>query len=312
VGLGALRYNPFNELCSNKTVTWAFTQVREWLDANADDVVEIFLDNRVATWNAGDIAAAATAVFGASLLTPGDLARTFNGSWPSRDAMLARGKRVIIESNSYAGNNYTNTTLPSVAFWPTTWTDQPGVLDFAPAPNCTLHGTDAWYGSGLPRLLDSGDLEWRPEEDGEKGIVLKPAGLADLANCAVNNVGLADVTPAALTGWVWSWAAGEPAALPPPAACAAAAMTAVRGTWRAVDCAVPLRALCRLGSADVPSGGTPGAWRVTTNAVTFDAAAAACAAARDGRENQLVARRLLVGGDWERGLQGVWLNSRTQ
>ncbi len=34
LGRGDLQYNPFTELCSNKTITWAFSQVKEWLDSN--------------------------------------------------------------------------------------------------------------------------------------------------------------------------------------------------------------------------------------------------------------------------------------
>ena len=198
-GLGALRYNPFAELCSNLTVAWALGTVADWLAANPDDVVEVYLDNRVAPWNADIITVAARKAFGTAILTPADLAGRYGGAWPSRDRMLADGKRVIIESGSYLGTNYSNTSLVEVAFWPTTWTDQIGVGDVAPAPNCTVRGSRAWYGRGLPRLLDGGDLAWDPESESERGIVLKPAGLADLANCAVSNVGLADVTPAALT-----------------------------------------------------------------------------------------------------------------
>jgi len=322
LGLGPLRYNPFNELCSNHTITWALTQVREWLDVHPDDVAEVFLDNRVATWNIDLVSTALTAVFGAALLTPGDLASRWNGTWPSRDAMLAAGKRVIVESNSY-GNDYTNTSLPAVAFWPTTWTDQIGAQDVAPAPNCTIRGAAGWYGHGLPRLLDAGDLDWDPETGAaeEQGIVLKPAGLADLAACAINNVGLADITPAALAGWVWSWAAGEPAPLDPPGACAAAALSLVRGAWRARACEEAMPALCRLGDPVLPAGDAPGSWLVTPRAVPFAAAAAECAGLgagwafdlpRDGRENTLVAQRLLAAGAWEGGLSGVWLNWRTQ
>jgi hypothetical protein len=120
LGRGDLQYNPFTELCSNKTITWAFTQVKEWLDANPDDVAELFLDNRVATWNADLIANAAASVFGTMLLTPPILRAKFNGSFPSRDAMLAAGTRVIIESNDYVDNDYNKTTLPNFIFWPTT------------------------------------------------------------------------------------------------------------------------------------------------------------------------------------------------
>lgn len=319
LGLGNLTYNPFAELCSNLTVTWAFTQVNEWLAANPDDVAEIFLDNRVASWNVDLITDAARAVFNSSLLTPVDLRTRYGGTFPSRDVMLRDGKRIIIESNDYVGNNYSKAEFPNFVFWPTTWTDQPGVQDFSPGPNCTLHGTDSWYGVGLPRLLDGGDLAWEPTQEDETGIILKPVGLADLVNCAVNNVGVADVTPAALTGWVWSWAAGEPRA-PPGGGCAAAAMALVRGQWRARACADALPALCRQGDSAVPAGGRPELWAVTPGAVAFADAPAACAALgagwafdvpRDGRENALVARRLLLGRFWAAGGAGVWLNVQT-
>ena len=317
LGLGDLQYNPFTELCSNLTATWAFTQVAEWLAANPDDVAELFLDNRVASWNVDLITSAARSVFGASLLTPVDLRTTYGGVWPSRDRMLLDGKRAIIESNSYVGNNYSNASFPQYVFWPTTWTDQPGSGDLAPFPNCTLHGDATWYGHGLPRLLDGGDLAWNPDEEVERDIVLKPVGVADLAACAINNVGLADVTPAALTGWVWSWAAGEPAAPAAPGACVAAAMALVRGQWRARPCATLLPALCRSGNNTLPAGDRPGLWAVTNASTAFADAPAACAALgagwafdvpRDGRENALVAQRLLFGGHWRRGGQGLWLN----
>jgi hypothetical protein len=276
----------------------------------------------VATWNADLIANAAATVFGAMLLTPPILRAKFNGSFPSRDAMLAAGTRVIIESNDYVGNDYNKTTLPNFIFWPTTWTDQIGALDVAPFPNCTIRGSSTWYGRGLPRLLDSGDLQFDAESgDKEHGIVLKPAGVADLAGCAINNVGLADVTPAALTGWVWSWAAGEPA-VPAGGGCAAAAMLLVRGAWRARACGEPLRALCRAGDNRLPAGDRPDLWRMSAAAVAFADAPAACAALgagwafdvpRDGRENALVAAALRDDGGWTRGgaSAGLWLNVKT-
>ena len=88
-------------MCSNKTFAWGLSQIKEWLAANPDDVVEIFLDNRVPPWNIDIVTNALTATFGAALLTPRDLASLFNGTWPSRDGLLAAGNRVICESNSY-------------------------------------------------------------------------------------------------------------------------------------------------------------------------------------------------------------------
>ena len=58
-------------------MTWAFTQVADWLAANPDDVAELFLDNRVASWNVDLITDAAQAVFGGALLTPDDLAANY-------------------------------------------------------------------------------------------------------------------------------------------------------------------------------------------------------------------------------------------
>jgi hypothetical protein len=145
----------------------------------------------------------------------------------------------------------------------------------------------------------------------------------DLASCGINNVGMADVTPAALAGWVWSWAAGEPAAVAGGGGgggCAAAAMKLVRGQWRATACDELLPALCRSGDATLPAGDRPDLWRITDASVAFADGAGACAALgagwafdvpRDGRENALVAQRLLFDGSWERaGFSGVWLNHK--
>lgn len=318
LGMGPLKYNPFTELCSNHTVEWAFTKVADWLAAHPDDVAEVFLDNRVASWNIDLVTAAMKRVFGPTQLTPPILAARFNGTFPSRDAMLAAGLRVIVESNSYVGNNYSQSEFPTVAFWPTTWTAQPGPADLVPYPNCTFGGSAAWYGHGLPRMLDGGDLAFDPQSEAIHSVLLKPVGLADAVACGVNNIGLADVTPAALTGAVWSWAAGQPARE------GCAAMTLVRGQWTAESCAEPRRAVCRAGDARVPAGASPELWQLTPAAVPFAGAPAECAALgpgwafdvpRDGRENALIAQRLLLEGAWGAAVtpgdpHGVWLNVR--
>jgi hypothetical protein len=323
LGLGPVDYHPLRELCSNHTLGWAMAHTTAWLaqPGNGEEVLGLFLDNRVATWNAGLVADALTAAWGASLLTPGDLAALFNGSFPSRDAMLAKGKRAYCESNAYAGNDYANTTLAKVCFYPTTWDaaqfggGQPGPGDVRPFPNCTVAGAPpGWYGGGAwPRLLDSGDLQQSPSESSEKGVVLKPTGVADLAACAIPTVGLADITPAAVEGWVWSWAPGEPA----PGGGRCAAMAQVRGRWAALPCAAPLRALCRRGSDAAPAGAAPDLWALSPSAVAWAAGAAACEALgagwrfslpREGRENALVAQRALLEGLWARGEGGIWLN----
>ena len=204
-------------------------------------------------------------------------------------------------------------------FWPTTWTDQPSCTDAVPFPNCTLHGDASWYGHGLPRLLDGGDLAFSPTEEVEKGIILKPNGLTDLVNCAINNVGMADVTPTALAGWVWSWASSEPRQL--ASTCAAAAMTLVRGQWQNKPCDSLYRAVCRKGDNTLPAGDQPELWQITNKTVSFTDAISQCTAefgpsfvfdvVRDGRENQVIAQRLLFDGTFQTG-GGAWMNVKTQ
>jgi hypothetical protein len=166
-------------------------------------------------------------------------------------------------------------------------------------------------------MLDSGDLAFDPESEGEHGIILKPVGLVDVIACGVNNVGLADVTPAAMVGAVWSWAAAQPVASSDGVSFAAA-MTQVRGSWTTSPISILRPAVCRGGPVTRPAGNDPAAWRLTPP-VDWQGAAQACSLLgsdfsfdlpRDGRENALVAQQLLLDGAWEQpNFQGVWLNS---
>jgi len=168
LGLGPIDWNPVRSLCSNLSLEWAMIKTRDWLDAHPNEVIGGYLDNRVAPWNADLITQALKRVWGSSLMTPSDFFTLFNGTrgdastFPSRTAMLAAGKRIYIESNSYIGTNFTPTTLPEVAFYPTTWDEawfgggQPGPPSVTPFPNCTIAGASpGWYGgSQWPRFLD--------------------------------------------------------------------------------------------------------------------------------------------------------------
>jgi hypothetical protein len=322
LGMGQLSYDPFRELCSNHTFAWALAQVASWLASpgHEQEVVALFLDNRVAPWNIDLVSSAISAAFGASLMTPGDVQVLFAGSFPSRNAMLAQGRRVYVESNSYLDNNYTGTSLSKVAFYPTTWQAlQLGAEGLAPFPNCTIAGHEgtAWYGKKFVRVLDGGDLAMSPSEEAESGIIFKPNGVADLTACGFNNIALADVSPAAVAGgMVWSWAQGEPAALN-GSSCRGAAMALVRGSWAARDCSEALPVLCRRGDNRQPGGASPELWSISAEPVPLAGAAAACSALgpawafdtpRDGRENALVAQRLLLQGFWAAGGRGLWLN----
>jgi hypothetical protein len=106
-GKAPLQWDPFLSLCSNHTLQWAMELTKAWLLAHPDEVLGCYLDNRVAPWNADLVTQALTSVWGSMLLTPGDLlGPLFNATrgdaatFPSRDAMLAQGKRIYCESNS--------------------------------------------------------------------------------------------------------------------------------------------------------------------------------------------------------------------
>ena len=327
--LPPLAWNPLLSLCSNLTLEWAMRSTKAWLEAHPTEFIGAYLDNRVAPWNADLITATLQSVWGDALLTPGDFRTLFNGTrgglLPSRDALLAAGKRLYVESNSYLTTNFTPTSLASVAFYPPTWEaawfggGQPGPQDLTPFPNCTLAGLPAtWYGSLWPRLLDSGDLAQSPAEEAEGGLVLQPVGVSDLVACGVNTIGMADVGLDTARAAVWSWAEGQPVA----GAGGCAAMVQVRGRWGALPCETPLPVLCVRGSnAVAPLGAEAGAWNLTAGVggggVPWAQGGAACSAAgggqwqmalpRDGRENAVAAQLALLGGVWGKW-PGVWLN----
>ena len=206
-----------------------------------------------------------------------------------------------------------------MAFYPTTWDPawfgggQPGPQDVAPFPSCSIAGAGDWQGRSWPRLLDAGDLAQSPAEEAEHGIVLKPNGVADLAACAVPTIGLGDVSPAAVRGFVWSWLAGEPGA--PAGACRGAAMTSVRGGWSAQPCAAQLPVLCRRGDERQPAGLAPGLWALSNVTAAFGGAAGACSALgsgwapglpRDGAENARAAQMAMFARLWQQHA-GLWL-----
>lgn len=322
LGMGTLNYDPFYELCSRNPLSWGLQQITDWLAAagNSEQVVALFLDNRVAMSNIDLVSQAITSALGSALMTPSDVSKLFNGSFPSRRQMLAAGKRAYCESNSYFGNDYSNTSLAGVCFYPTTWTNaQLDDSTIEPFPNCTADGTGwtSWYGVNFTRVLDSGDLAWSPAEEVETSIIYKPNGIADLVACGFNNIGVADLSPAAAVGFVWSFAPGQPSAAN-GTACRAAAMTLVRGQWTAQPCATAYPAVCRYGDNRIPAGNKPQLWNITSAPVTFSDAAAACAALgpgwafdvpRDGRENALIAQRALMNGLWAAAPNpGFWLN----
>lgn len=137
--------------------------------------------------------------------------------------------------------------------------------------------------------------------------------------CGFNNlnIGVADLSPAAALGFVWSFAPGQPSSAN-GTACRAAAMTLVRGQWTAQPCAAANPAVCRYGDSSIPAGNKPQWWKITAAAVAFADAPAACAALgagwafdvpRGGREIALIAQKALMGGLWAATPNpGFWLN----
>ena len=81
-------------------------------------------------------------------------------------SLFSAGKRAYCETNSYLGNNYTNTSLADACFFPTTWdAAQVDPSAMAPFPNCSYDNANpngrAWYGNNFTRVLDGGDLAVR-------------------------------------------------------------------------------------------------------------------------------------------------------
>lgn len=319
--------DPFTELCGTTAFTFevALTQVRDWLHApgNEGEVVGLFLDDRVYGTDISHVVDGVVAVFGSEAFTPLDLA-ALGGVWPNTPTFLGLGKRVWVESNTYAdywNASAANTTL----FYPTLWSAwQNDPTDTVPYPNCTIVGDASWYGSQWVRILE-GSVVWAPDYDERTdGIVRRPNGYADMVACGITNVAVPDFSPEAQLGFIWSWIGGEPArgAAKHQGNCTAGAMTTVRGRWTAQPCTLAMPAVCRRGDPNRPSGNDPTAWALTPSAVTFASAPAACGALgagwafdvpRDGRENSRVADMLLGGGFWQGPgakltVPGVWLN----
>jgi hypothetical protein len=98
-------------------------------------------------------------------------------------------------------------------------------------------------------------------------------------------------------------------------------MTLVRGQWQNKPCKSLYRAVCRKGDNTLPAGDKPDLWQITNTAVSFTDAPGQCLSefgsdfifdvVRDGRENQLIAQRMLFDGTFQRG-SGAWMNVQTQ
>jgi hypothetical protein len=317
LGLGDLQYQGGDELCSNITFASALERVMNWLSLpqNSQEIVGLFLDNRVPDYNIQTVVDDITNVLGSMLITPGYIANTYGGVWPSAQQLVKLNKRVFVETNCYNPNNYTGTNITTVAFYPTLWDayqDDPDTVE--PFPNCTIQNDPTWYGNSWVRILE-GTVVWFPDYDERSsgGVFDRQAGIADMMNCGVGNIAISNFGPDVLPGLVWTWAAGEPK--PINASCRAAAMTTVRGRWTAQDCNNVWPAMCRKGSPSIPAGNNPNAFQVTSP-VNFHNAAAACASLgagwtfdvpRDGRENTLIATNATLTSLW-RTQKGIWMN----
>lgn len=206
VGFGTVTMDPLVELCTNITFVSAMTDILNWLNEprNAEEVVIIFLDNRVPYYTIDSVVNDLRAAFGSALLTPPELQALFGGVWPSRKQLVSMGKRIVVESNSYNPNNYTGTNLTQVAFYPTlfsefqvrchgavgalvigcaccrrhnccaasVWLVQVDPDDITPFPNCTLieAPNGGWYGRNWVRVLE-GEVVWAPDGYDERQSV---------------------------------------------------------------------------------------------------------------------------------------------
>lgn len=234
-------------------------EVAAWLHANPGEVVLLYLENVLDD----DPAAHAEAValleehLGSFVHRPdagGGECQGLPAQTLSKGDILDAGKQLLIVGNC----------------GPSGWTD----LVFDRYPHWSESGSTTGYACEADRSNDYGTKLVRRYEDSTwlstmagGGSHIAPEVMADMVACGVNLPGFDQLHAAdpRLPSLVWSWRADEPAI---DAAGRCAAHGAADGRFFAEDCARALRVACR--TAD-------GTWAVTTDAIAWSDADAACA-----------------------------------
>jgi hypothetical protein len=239
-------FGPQDVGCStrDRLLSDGLAEIRAWMSANPGELLFVHWDDQNYTFGHGaEVEALLNDTFGSLLLTPAERAAWFTSdAWPSPSQLLARGKSLLVQSEStdgaYSGALiFAPFTTPG---WPANCVDR-----FSPPPGCG--GLDEQLPSaGTWTLFGSESQMVGPLYDGSVacGLFL-PDNLPAFARCGVSVLEVDQLTPALLRGGaVWSWADGAwPSAAEP---CAALVAADEDERWRPVSCSdESLRPLCR-------------------------------------------------------------------
>lgn len=75
----------------------ALAEIHAWLAVNREDVVTVYLDNRVFPRHAEDALEQVRSVFGPMLFTPKLLSERYGGRWPTMEMLMQDGYQVMFE-----------------------------------------------------------------------------------------------------------------------------------------------------------------------------------------------------------------------
>lgn len=248
-------------------------EVDEWLEANPDEVLLLYLEDAIK-----DPVGYQAAGKQLEQLFEGQLYAGEPGCQPlplslTRDAVRAAGKQVVIVSDcgsgAWAGAVYSWKGNVSSEGQPVGW-------EGAEGPACPSPGAPTDYATKLVRFYE--DSTWLyTSPAGGNADRLTPATVRKMVACGVDLFGFDQLLPfdGRLEALVWSWAPNDP-----QEGCAA---QAADSRWYSRRCVQKLPPAC------ITAGRT---WTVLAAAVKHKAAAAACEAAglelgtpRTGEEN---------------------------
>lgn len=256
--------------------TTVLPQIATWLNApgHTDQVIVLYLEDQL-----HDAAAYSSTIAtlekvlrrpdGSSLIYHPEAAdKAPNGCTPlpldiSRNDVRASGARVVIVGSCATG------WASDVFDWNASHVESGSTSGYQPYPACDATYGPAVYATKLVRYFEDSTFvsalndPSRPPADPE---ALTPLKTQDMTNCGVNLFGFDQLLPedGRIQATLWSWAPDEPRA--------GAGNCTLQGSdsrWVAAPCAQPHPAACQ--AAD-------GTWTVTGMPVTFEDAAAACAA----------------------------------
>eukprot|EP00823_Brevimastigomonas_motovehiculus_P009110 TRINITY_DN8792_c0_g1_i1.p1 TRINITY_DN8792_c0_g1~~TRINITY_DN8792_c0_g1_i1.p1 ORF type:complete len:506 (+),score=74.26 TRINITY_DN8792_c0_g1_i1:45-1562(+) len=255
-------------------------EIKDWLllPAHQDEIVQIYIDNRVLEKSHIQIVAdLVKEVFADShlLFTPVLWDQLYRRQWPSYRELLRIGKRVIaVNFNEF---HLFNISTGADIWWsPPFWFSTQ--FDLRPAQwdplKCTAKGI-SWYGRTFSRGLDN-RLILGPhsiyDETQQGKLIVTDDDIKRMLDCGAGQIALAELAPNRTKAFVWSWDYGslQPQSTSPGLNCV---YMGTNGRWFTADCEIKLRVACLSNSASSSST----AWVVTNSSARFSDAPTACA-----------------------------------